>query len=199
MIPLILLSFLCHIYSTFPNLPPTGQKPSCGSPLGVSDGTVKDDHLSASSSFSANTVGARNGRLGTERGGGAWCPASLVSEETGMEEWLQIDLGREQVVVGVITQGRYAGGQGQEFAEFVKILVWGDEVEEWIEVRDKKTGSVDIRANMDTHSKVEIALEEPVITRMVRILPVSKHPRMVCLRVELLGCDRQGNSNLAIV
>ena len=71
-------------------------------------------------------------------------------------------------------------------------------MEEWIEVKDKKTGNVVIRANKDTHSKVEMALEEPVITRMVRILPVSKHPRMVCLRVELMGCDRQGNSNLAL-
>ena len=164
----------------------------CHSLLGVSDGGVKDDHLSASSSFSPITVGARNGRLGTERGGGAWCPASLVTEETGIMEWLQIDLGREQVVVGVITQGRYAGGQGQEFAEFVKILVWGGEGEGWQEVRDKETGSLVIRANSDTHSKVEIIFEESVITSMVRIVPVSKHPRMVCLRVELLGCQIQG-------
>ena len=106
-------------------------------------------------------------------------------------EWLQIDLGREQVVVGVITQGRYAGGQGQEFAEFVQILVWGGEDEGWQEVKDKKTGSLVIRANSDTHSKVEIILKEPVITSMVRIVPVSKHPRMVCLRVELLGCQIQ--------
>ena len=69
----------------------------------------------------------------------------------------------------------------------------------WMEVSEKETGSVVIRANKDTHSKVEMALEEPVITRMVRILPVSKHPRMVCLRVELLGCDVRGNSNLPII
>ena len=31
-----------------------------------------------------------------------------------------------------------------------------------------------------------------VMTRLVRIVPVSKHPRMVCLRVELLGCEDQG-------
>ena len=109
-----------------------------------------------------------------------------------MEEWLEIDLGREQVVVGVITQGRFAGGQGQEFAEFVRILVWGGEGEGWREVRDKETKSVVIRANSDTDSKVEIVLEEQVMTRMVRIVPVSKHPRMVCLRVELLGCEVQG-------
>ena len=89
--------------------------------------------------------------------------------------------------------GEVCWGQGQEFAEFVRILVWGGEGEGWREVRDKETKSVVIRANRDTHSKVEIVLEEPVITRMVRIVPVSKHPRMVCLRVELLGCDIQGN------
>ena len=117
--------------------------------------------------------------------------ALLVTEETGIMEWLQIDLGREQVVVGVITQGRYAGGQGQEFAEFVKILVWGGEGEGWQEVKEKKTGSLVIRANSDTHSKVEIIFEDSVITSKVRIVPVSKHPRMVCLRVELLGCQIQ--------
>ena len=180
-------------------LPGSKVSPPCSSPLGLSDGTVKDNQLRASSSFSANTVGALNGRLGTERGGGAWCPAGLVSEETGMEEWLEIDLGREQVVVGVITQGRFAGGQGQEFAEFVRILVWGGEGEGWREVRDKETKSVVIRANRDTHSKVEIVLEEQVMTRMVRIVPVSKHPRMVCLRVELLGCELQGNEILILL
>ena len=34
------------------------------------------------------SVGAENGRLGTERGGGAWCPASLVRENSS--EWLQV-------------------------------------------------------------------------------------------------------------
>ena len=158
--------------------------------LGISDGTIKDSQLSASSSFSPLSVGADNARLGTERGGGAWCPASLVSEMTGVQEWLQIDLVREQVVVGVIIQGRYAGGQGQEFAEFVKILVWVEEG--WQEVREKDTEDVVIRANKDTHSKEEIILEKPVVTRKVRIVPFSKHPRMVCLRVELLGCQVEG-------
>ena len=84
------------------------------------------------------------------------------------------------MVVGVITQGSFAGGQRQEFAEFVRILVWAGEEEGWREVRDKETKSVIMRANSDTHSKVDI-------------VPVSKHPRMVCLRVELLGCEVQGN------
>ena len=127
-----------------------------------------------------------NGRLGTERGGGAWCPASLVSHNTGREEWLQIDMGREVVVTGIITQGRYARGQGQEYAEFVSVLVWNEKEEEWKVARDS------IKANNDTYSKVEIQLNDPVVTSKIRIVPVSVHPRMVCIRVELLGCEREG-------
>ena len=127
-----------------------------------------------------------NGRLGTERGGGAWCPASLVSHNTGREEWLQIDMGREVVVTGIITQGRYARGQGQEYAEFVSVLVWNEKEEEWKVARDS------IKANNDTYSKVEIQLNDPIVTSKIRIVPVSVHPRMVCIRVELLRCDIRG-------
>ena len=93
--------------------------PLCLSPLGVSSGTVKDSHMKASSSFSPQTVGAINGRLGTERGGGAWCPAGLVSESQWKEEWLEVDFGRSVHVTGMITQGRFAGGHCQEFAECI--------------------------------------------------------------------------------
>ena len=63
--------------------------------------------MTASSSFSPASVGAENGRLGTERGGGAWCPANLISRDNSREEWLQVDLGTDTMVTGVITQGRY--------------------------------------------------------------------------------------------
>ena len=35
----------------------------------------------------------------------------------------QVSLGREMVVSGLITQGRFAGGQGEEYAEQVTIQV----------------------------------------------------------------------------
>ena len=48
-------------------------------------------------------------------------------------------------------------------------------------------------ANTDTSSKVEILVER-VLTKAVRVIPVSRHPRMVCLRIEILGCDIKGES-----
>lgn len=130
----------------------------CRSSLGVSSGDIKDNQMTASSSFSVSSVGAENGRLGTERGGGAWCPAQLISEHSG-EEWLEVDLGQETVVTGVITQGRYAGGTGEEYAELVSIKVWSALEQTWDTVAEAVT------ANRDTYSKVEILLEESVVTR----------------------------------
>ena len=102
---------------------------------------------------------------------------------------LQVELGREMVVTGVITQGRYAGGRGEEFAELVTVQVRDLQQHEdtW------RTVAEEVAANTDTYSKVEVLLEK-VQTTGVRIIPVSKHPRMVCLRIELLGCDIHGES-----
>ena len=90
------------------------------------------------------------------------------------------------VVTGVITQGRYAGGQGEEFAETVTI-----QVRDLVEEDGWRTVAEEVRANTDTYSKVEILVER-VVTSSVRVIPVSHHPRMVCMRIELLGCDING-------
>ena len=54
-----------------------------------------------------------------------------------------------------------------------------------------RTVAEEAEANTDTFSKVEILVER-VVTEAVRVFPVSKHPRMVCLRIEILGCDING-------
>ena len=145
--------------------------------------------MTASSSFSPASVGAENGRLGTERGGGAWCPAQLISRASD-QQWLEVELARDSLVTGVITQGRYAGGQGVEFAELVSVQVMREGA--WVTVVEEAA------ANRDTYSKVEILLGAGVITSRVRVIPVSEHPRMVCLRIELLGCSAEGGTNLDI-
>ena len=71
-----------------------------------------------------------------------------------------MELARESLVTGVITQGRYAGA---------------------------------------TYSKVEILLGSGMVTRRVRVIPISEHPRMVCLRIELLGCSAEGGTNLGFL
>ena len=76
-----------------------------------------------------------------------------------------------------------------EFAEVISVLVWREAEQEWAEV----VGGA--AANRDTYSKVEVLLGRAELTSRVRVAPVSNHPRMVCLRVELLGCEPDGNTS----
>nr|CAI5859953.1 unnamed protein product [Callosobruchus analis] len=80
----------------------------------MENGNIPDDAITASSSYVPN-VGPKNGRLRVERAGGGWCPKKQV--ESGVREYLQVDLGGVHAVTGVQTQGRYDRGRGQEYTE----------------------------------------------------------------------------------
>ena len=68
--------------------------------------------------------------------GGAWCPSrairgagsppssSAAAAGAGASEYLEIDLGRLAVIRQVLTQGRYAKGLGQEYAEAFTLQYW---------------------------------------------------------------------------
>ena len=65
--------------------------------------------------------------------GGAWCPSRAIrggaspsspSSAASASEYLEIDLGRLAVVRQVLTQGRYAEGLGQEYAEAFTLQYW---------------------------------------------------------------------------
>ena len=109
---------------------------------------------------------------------GAW----RGKEKEGEGEWIQVELGEGTVVTGVMTQGRWAGGQGREWATQVVVQVWEDG-RGWVMVGGVR------EANTDTHSVVVVKLEEEVVTPRLRLVPVSDSGgRTVCLRLEVLGC-----------
>jgi discoidin domain receptor family protein 2 len=168
--------------------------------------------LSASSAYQ-EAVGAHQGSLENEAGGGAWCPMGLVSSATSSQpEFLQLDLGsqdekddtttEEFVVRAVVLQGRWANGLGQEFAEQVMIQYWRPGLSAFRPYVTAQ-GSAVMEANRDTHSKVLISLKAEadggqshgIVASKLRIIPVSSHPRTVCLRVGLLGCSARGETS----
>jgi discoidin domain receptor family protein 2 len=167
--------------------------------------------LSASSAYQ-EAVGAHYGRLDNEAGGGAWCPMGLVSSATSSQpEFLQLDLGsqneddtttEEFIVRAVVLQGRWANGLGQEFAEQVMIQYWRPGLSAFRPYVTAQ-GSAVLEANRDTHSKVLISLKaeadggqsQGILASKLRIIPVSSHPRTVCLRVGLLGCSARGETS----
>ena len=151
-------------------------------PLGLQSGDIRDSQISASSVFTSS-VGPENARLETNTGGGAWCPAGLVSIHSDTQEWIQIHLEEKVMVTGVSVQGRWAGGVGQEWTPELSVAWYDTDRDLYVQTNDVYT------ANTDTYSVVRINLTNPIITNIIRIIPVSQHPRAVCLRLELHGCE----------
>ena len=159
----------------------------CYNSLGMESGSITDAQLSASSSYEINSVGPLQGRLNNDEGGGAWCPKSFISEEAASHEFLEIDLGSVHQVGGVVTQGRFANGLGQEFAEFFLVQYWRPGMVDFVDYTN--AAGIDLfTGNRDTYTAVETRLEPAIVASRVRIIPFSYHPRTVCMRVELKGC-----------
>jgi len=150
-------------------------------------------------------------RLDSEDGDGAWCPEIPV-EPDDLKEFLQIDLRGLHFITLVGTQGRHAGGHGNEFAPMYKINYSRDGTR-WISWRNRHGRQVRRRAgsvlggcglrlpiptallsaqvldgNTNPYDIVLKDLEPPLIARFIRFIPVTDHSMNVCLRVELYGC-----------
>ncbi|XP_033821287.1 discoidin domain-containing receptor 2 isoform X1 [Periophthalmus magnuspinnatus] len=151
----------------------------------MSGGQIQDEDISASSQWSESTA-ARYGRLDFEEGDGAWCPEITV-EPDHLNEFLQIDLRSLHFITLVGTQGRHAGGIGNEFAQMYKIK-YSRDGSRWISWRNRQGKQV-IEGNRNAYDIVLKDLEPPIVARFVRFMPVTDHSMNVCMRVELYGCE----------
>ena len=91
--------------------------------------------LSASSSYDPLNVGPAQARLNQDKAGGAWCPEHPVGPEVG-DQWLGLNMTETWVVSSIRSQGRYAGGQGQEYAMAYRVLYWRQWMPRFKEYRD---------------------------------------------------------------
>lgn len=72
-------------------------------------------------------------RLRKETAGGAWCPKRPI--ESGVREWMQVDLGGAHLVTAIEIQGRYDHGRGQEYTEEFTVEYWRPSFAEWRQYR----------------------------------------------------------------
>ena len=79
-------------------------------------------------------------RLGKDIYGGAWCPKEVI--EPGVREWIEIDLHREYRLTRTATQGRFGGGQGQEYAENFVLEYWRPSAGKWMTYKNHSGHSV---------------------------------------------------------
>ncbi|KAM6243964.1 discoidin domain-containing receptor 2-like isoform 1-T4 [Porphyrio hochstetteri] len=155
----------------------------CRYPLGMHEGTIRDEDITASSQWYDST-GPQYARLQREEGDGAWCPAGLLQPED--VQFLQIDLHKLFFITLIGTQGRHARATGKEFARAYRID-YSRNGERWVSWKDRQGRKV-IQGNIDTYDVVLKDLRPPIIARFVRVIPVTEMPMTVCMRVELYGC-----------
>nr|CDJ91912.1 Coagulation factor 5 8 type and Tyrosine protein kinase domain containing protein [Haemonchus contortus] len=158
----------------------------CGEPLGLTNGRIRDDQLSASSSFDADSTGPQHARARTHTGSGAWCPLHQVNNTH--KEWIQITFARDTVVSAVEVQGRFDEGRGMEFAKAFKIEYWRPRLTGWASYRSEE-GLEIIPGNSDTRTAEVRVLDAGIVVRRIRVVPLSNTTRTVCLRLELYGCS----------
>ncbi|XP_071444959.1 discoidin domain-containing receptor 2-like [Hetaerina americana] len=157
----------------------------CRAALGMEEGRIPDEAITASSSFDAKSVGPQNARIRQEKNGGAWCPRTVISSE--VREYLEVDLTGDHLITRTETQGRFGNGQGQEYAEAFLVEYWRDSLDQWVVYKDSR-GEKELTGNSNTYLVVRQELELPFVASRVRFIPYSVHPRTVCMRVEIYGC-----------
>uniref|UniRef100_A0ABD2WJD2 Discoidin domain-containing receptor 2 n=1 Tax=Trichogramma kaykai TaxID=54128 RepID=A0ABD2WJD2_9HYME len=156
----------------------------CTRALGMESGEILDEDITASS-FYDPSLGPKHARLRKEKGGGAWCPKNMITNEP--KEYLEVNLREPRALTATRTQGRYGGGHGVEYTEEYFIEYWRQGFDEWR--RWKNRLGVDLLVGNDNpQTEKEQIFDPPLVASKVRFIPYTSHIRIVCMRVELYGC-----------
>lgn len=156
----------------------------CSEPLGLKNNTIPDSQITASSSYKTWNLRAFGwyphlGRLDNQGKINAW-----TAQSNSAKEWLQVDLGTQKRVTGIITQGARDFGHIQYVASYK--VAHSDDGVQWTVYEEQGTSKV-FQGNLDNNSHKKNIFEKPFMARYVRVLPLSWHNR-ITLRLELLGC-----------
>uniref|UniRef100_A0A8C6YPC6 F5/8 type C domain-containing protein n=1 Tax=Nothoprocta perdicaria TaxID=30464 RepID=A0A8C6YPC6_NOTPE len=158
---------------------------SCSMPLGMEDGRIPDQRISASS-YSTSVLSSwspSQARLNRQGRTNAWRPKVASSPD----EWLQVDFEATKKVTAIITQGARAVFTNMFVREFA--VSSSQDGVRWTPLLQDGKEKI-FQANRDHTGTVLNALEPPLFARYVRIRPRRWHNH-VALRTEFLGCDTQ--------
>ncbi|XP_022083845.1 uncharacterized protein LOC110975570 [Acanthaster planci] len=140
-------------------------------PLGMQDGTISDENITASSGKDT----AKNARL---NGSDAWLHGNEANP------WIEVDLGEKTVVSGVITQGN---PNDDWRVMMYQVSYQKQHSSDRLHVTDGNGNITVFIGNNDRTSPVTNLFNESVVATTVRIEP-TKWNTYADLRFELLGC-----------
>uniref|UniRef100_A0A3B3I127 Neuropilin n=2 Tax=Oryzias latipes TaxID=8090 RepID=A0A3B3I127_ORYLA len=154
----------------------------CSVMLGMVSGQITDAQVSASSYADRGWV-AENARLLTGRSG--WTGQQI--KQPFRNEWLQVDLGQDKMVSGVMIQG----GKHRDRNVFMKKFKVGHSLDgdHWTFIKEENTTRAKVFTGNQNHETPEVRTVGLLRTRFVRIYPERATAEGIGLRLELLGCE----------
>ncbi|XP_043990422.1 neuropilin-1a-like isoform X1 [Gambusia affinis] len=156
----------------------------CSSMLGMVSGLISDPQINASSFADRGWV-AENVRLLTGRSG--W--TGQQSKQPFKNEWLQVDLGQDKILSGLVIQG----GKHHDRNVYMKRFKVGHSLdgENWTVIKEENTTRPKIFIGNQNHETPEMRSLGPLLTRFIRIYPERATAEGIGLRLELLGCEQE--------
>ncbi|CAH1233179.1 MFGE8 [Branchiostoma lanceolatum] len=147
-------------------------------PLGMASGVITDTDVRATSTYGTDAShGPHQARLNAVGNGGS--TAGWTAGDSDIHQSLQIDLGEDMVVTGVVTQGKHGCGVGDYVPP---VLQSGQRVLGELQGQTQQTGD----GKVDSDTPVQHILDTPIRARYISFNPVSWKDR-ISMRVELLG------------
>lgn len=155
----------------------------CSGMLGMVSGLITDAQITASSQFDRNWI-PEFARLVTSRSGWALPPSN---NHPYTKEWLQIDLGEEKIIRGIIIQG----GKHRENKVFMRKfkIAYSNNGTEWEMIMDSSRNKPKTFEGNTNYDTPELRTFAPITTRYIRIIPERASLSGLGLRLELLGCE----------
>ncbi|XP_053324200.1 neuropilin-1 [Spea bombifrons] len=155
----------------------------CSGMLGMVSGLISDSQITASSQVDRNWV-PEFARLVTSRSGWALRPSNA---HPYTKEWLQVDLGEEKVIRGIIIQG----GKHRENKVFMRKFKIGysDNGTEWEMIMDSSRNKAKTFEGNTNYDTPELRTFAPISARFIRVIPERASTSGLGLRLELLGCE----------
>ncbi|XP_048019330.1 neuropilin 1b [Megalobrama amblycephala] len=156
----------------------------CSSMLGMVSGQISDSQISVWPSAERGWL-PEQARLLTGRTG--WVvahPQGLVKNQS-----LEIDLGAQRIVTGLILQG----GKYRDVNIFIKRfrVTYSTNGTDWSHILEENSNKVKVFMGNLNHDTPEVRTFDPVLMRFLRIYPERGSLDGIGLRLEVLGCDPQ--------
>ncbi|KAG5265323.1 hypothetical protein AALO_G00240990 [Alosa alosa] len=154
------------------------QADSCMDPLGMESGDIGPSQIRARSQYNPSWAPER-ARLNYKDNG--WTPS-----EDSSREWIEVDLGFLKYVSAIGTQGAISKETRKSYYVKTYKVLLSTNGEDWLPVKEEGKHKV-FKGNDNPVDEVRCYLPKPVLTRYLRIRPVSWE-NGICMRFELYGC-----------